>query len=154
MKWILTTAVLLVLVSARTVFAQEIYHWVDENGVSHYSQTAPAGAVDGVETMSLEDTAPADNDPGEDIYGVEAQAERMAALRQEMEEKRDTRRESRAANAQQPVVQYQNPVNYGYGPFWRPPFRPLPPVEPEPPIAEPYPISTLRPPGGTPQGER
>jgi len=149
-----TTVVFLVLAAAGSAFATEIYHWVDENGVPHYSQNAPPGAVDGVETMSLENTAPADNDPEEDIYGVEAQAQRMAALREEMEEKRTARQEQRKAAARQPIVQYQNPVNYGYGPFWRPPSRPRPPVEPVPPIENPYPTDTLKPPGGLTQGER
>jgi hypothetical protein len=56
------------------VLATEVYHWVDENGVAHYSQHAPAADVAGVSKMILEDTTPPDYDPEEDRYGVEAQA--------------------------------------------------------------------------------
>ncbi|NND58084.1 MAG: DUF4124 domain-containing protein [Xanthomonadales bacterium] len=133
------------------VLATEIYHWVDENGVSHYSQSAQAGSPDGVKTMTLDDTAPPDYDPDEDRYGVAAQAERMTLLRKEMDEKREAERDRRRnAAAQQPVVRQSYPVNSGYGPFWRPPYRPVPPVEPRPPVPEPYPTSTLKPPGVPP----
>lgn len=146
----ITTAILL-SVACTQVLATEIYHWVDENGVSHYSQSAPAGSPDGVKTMTLDDTAPPDYDPAEDRYGVAAQAERMALLRKEMDEKREAERDRRRnAAAQQPVVRQPYPVNYGYGPFRQPPYRPVPPVEPQPPVPELYPTSTLRPPGESP----
>ena len=131
------------------VLATEVYHWVDENGVSHYSQNAPPGDVPGVSTIILEDTTPPDYDPEEDRYGVEAQAERMAALREEMAEKREAQRERQRNAPQQPVVQYQQPYNYGYSPFWRPPYYPSPPLRPEPPIA-PAPTFPFRPPGLNP----
>ena len=86
---------------------------MDENGVSHYSQNAPPGDVPGVSTMILEDTTPPDYDPEEDRYGVAAQAERMAALREEMAEKREAQRERQRNAPQQPVVQYQQPYQYG-----------------------------------------
>lgn len=140
---------LLPVLAASPVFATEVYHWVDENGVQHFSQSAPPGTVGDVKTMTLDDDAPASYDPDEDIYGVEAQAERMASIRKEMDEKRkaeqDRRRNSRS---RQPAVQYQYPVNYGYGSYWRPPYNPFPPERPQPPVVErPYPTDTLRPPG-------
>jgi len=129
--------------------ATEVYHWVDDNGVANFSQIAPAVNVEGVELKTLEDTTPADYDPEEDIYGVEAQAERMAALREEMDEKREAALERRRnETTSQRSVQYQNPYRYGTLPYWRPPLRPVPPIEPLPPIAVPYPTDTFRPPGG------
>jgi hypothetical protein len=129
--------------------ATEVYQWVDENGVVHFSQNAPAGNVNGVEKITLEDTTPPDYDPEEDIYGVAAQAERMAALREEMAEKRDAAEDRRRqAPASQAVVQYQDPYPYRYGnvPYWRPPLRPVHPIEPPRPV-DPYPSLPFRPPG-------
>ena len=137
---------LLAFCASMPVLATEVYHWVDENGVSHYSQNAPPGDVPGVSTMILEDTTPPDYDPEEDRYGVEAQAERMTSLREEMADKREAQRERQRNAPQQPVVQYQQPYNYGYSPFWRPPYYPSPPMRPEPPI-EPAPTFPFRPPG-------
>jgi hypothetical protein len=133
------------LVSMR-VLATEVYHWVDENGVSHYSQNAPGADVAGVSKMILEDTTPPDYDPEEDIYGVEAQAERMASLREEMAGKREAQRERERNAPQQPVVQYQQPYQYGYPSFWQPPYYPSPPLRPVQPI-EPAPVFPFRPPG-------
>ncbi len=136
---------LLAFMASMPVFATEVYHWVDENGVSHYSQNAPATDVAGVSKMILEDTTPPDYDPEEDRYGVEAQAERMAALREEMAEKREAQRERQRNAPQQPVVQYQQPYPYGYSSFWQPPYYPRPP-RPVQPIA-PAPTYPFRPPG-------
>ena len=128
--------------------AQEIYRWTDENGVVNFSDTAPASESGGVSTVTVEDTRPSDYDPDADIYNVAAQAERMQAMRENMQNEREARRERNAAR-QQPA-----PSNWSTGyavPAWwwgpgygRPPRPPQPPERPTP---EPYPTSTLRPPG-------
>jgi len=127
--------------------AQEVYRWVDENGVVNFSDTAPAAAAD-LNTVDLEDTTPRNYDPEEDLYNVAAQAERMQALREQMEKDREARRQQQASAAKQPVPQYPRGVNYGY-PYGYP-VRPRPPIEPpiEPPrpVPEPYETSTLVPP--------
>jgi hypothetical protein len=48
----------LVFLANSPVVATEIYHWVDENGVSNFSAIAPPVDVTGVEIMSLENTTP------------------------------------------------------------------------------------------------
>jgi hypothetical protein len=136
---------LLAFLASMPALATEVYHWVDENGVSHYTQSAPPADVNGVKKVILQDTTPSDYDPEEDRYGVEAQAERMASLREEMAEKREAQRERQRNAAQQPVVQYQQPYPYGYSSFWQPPYYPRPP-QPVQPIA-PAPIYPFRPPG-------
>ena len=127
--------------------AQEVYRWVDENGVVNFSDTAPAAAAN-LNTVDLEDTTPRNYDPEEDLYNVAAQAERMQALREQMEKDREARRQQQASAAKQPAPQYQRSVNYGY-PYGYP-VRPRPPIEPpiEPPPTrpEPYETSTLVPP--------
>ena len=137
---------LLAFLASMPVLATEVYHWVDENGVPHYSQNVPTADVTGVSIIILEDTTPPDYDPEEDRYGVEAQAERMALLREEMAEKREAQRERQRNAPQQPVVQYQQPYQYGYSSFLRPPYYPSPPLRPEP-FIEPLPVLPFSPRG-------
>ena len=143
---------LALLLAAPAVLATEIYHWVDKDGVPHYSQNPPPSDTSGVNRMKLEDTSPANPDSEEDLYNVEAQQKRMASIRQEREEQSEAERERRRkVAAQQPVVIYQQPEQYAY-PFWnsgiypRPPNRPGPPVRPQPPVAVPYSVP-FSPPG-------
>ena len=128
--------------------AQDIYRWVDEDGIVHFSDTAPGSVPGGVSTVTVEDTRPEDYDPEADIYNVAAQAERMRALREKMEKDREDRRErQRSAAARQPV-QATRSVGYGIPPWWwdRPGTgRPPRPERPEPPVPVPPPTSTLRP---------
>jgi len=147
MKSTVFVILLLASLASSPAVATEVFHWVDENGVSHYTQSAPPSNVEGVSQVILEDTTPSDYDPEEDRFGVQAQAERMASLREELKEKREAQRErQRNAAAQQPV-QYRDSYPYGRSTFWQPPYYPRPPVRPEPPIAVPYETVTLRPPG-------
>ena len=139
--------VLLATIASATVSADEIYHWIDENGVQNFSQTQPAGNTAGVSKMNLADTTPADYDPEEDRYNVQAQAERMSALREDMEKRREAARERQSTAAQQQVSQYREPDRYYSRPLLYPPIYPRPPHRPQPPIAVPYPTETLRPPG-------
>ena len=134
--------------------AQDIYRWVDEDGVVHFSDTAPGSATGGVSTVIVEDTRPKDYDPDADIYNVAAQAERMQALRDKMEQEREERRERQrsAVPVRQPVPPVQT-VGYGIPPWWwdRPgPGRPPKPELPVLPEPGPPPTSTLRPPGKNP----
>ena len=132
-------AIVLLLASllAGPAAATEIYKWVDENGVMHFSQTAPDPTVDGVSQQKLRDTTPSDYDPDQDIYGVEAQAERMKQMREEMDEKRQARLEREREAQKQQAVQYRDREYYGY-PVYRPGWvNPQPPLRPTPPIARP-----------------
>lgn len=124
---------------ASVVHATEVYRWVDENGVVHFSQTAPNEPGEEVDKLALQDTRTSDYDPDQDIYGVAAQAERMKALREDLDAKRQASLERQREAAKQPVVQYRQPERYGYPIFWdarpRPPLRPVPlpgPVNPPP----------------------
>ena len=142
------TMAFLAMMASSVAPAGEIYHWLDENGVPNFSQRQPDGDIDGVSRLNLPDTTPPDYDPNEDRYGIEAQAERMAALREEMAEQKKDARERRRNTAQQQAVQYREPYRrYARG-IWFPPYNPRPPPKPQPPIEEPYPTATLAPPGG------
>ena len=145
-----TTVIILVLlatIASTAAVANEVFSWIDENGVQNFSQKPPDGKIAGVSQLNLVDTTPQDYDPEEDRYGVQAQAERMSALRDEMDQRRDDAREREKIAAQQQVIQYREPVrSYSHG-FWNPPVYPRPPLKPEHPIEVPAPTATLRPPG-------
>jgi len=153
------TLVLLAVFSGTNVAAIEIYHWVDENGVSHYGQYQPAGNIPGVSKLTLEDTTPPGNGQVEDIYNVKAQEKRMVAWREEREKKRKEARERKRQTAQQQPVRYPPGYrNYSRRSYWYPPAygrpprwpSPKPPHESQHPIAIPHPNSALLPKGGFP----
>lgn len=129
--------------------ATEVYRWVDEDGVVHFSQTAPPGQDTDVSKLSLADTRPSDYDPDEDIYGVAEQEKRMKAKRDDMEKRRQERLERQRQTANQPPVQYRVPEQYGYPVYWNHGPRPQPPLRPVPPIArpDPGPGQPIKPPG-------
>ena len=123
------------------VLATEVYHWVDENGVSHFTQSAPAADVSGVMKMIVEDTTPPDYDPEEDRYGVVQQQERMAALRKDRKEGREAeQKRQKDTAARQPVVQYVD--RYRAPLFWNTPdYRPQ---QPDHPFAVPFRTPVLK----------
>lgn len=126
---------------ASVVHATEVYRWMDENGVVHFSQTAPNKPGAEVDRLALQDTRPSDYDPDQDIYGVAEQAERMTALREEMDAKRQESLERQREAAKQPAYQYRQPERYGYPVFWNPWPRPQPPFRPDPPVTLPAPVN-------------
>lgn len=143
-------AIALLLVStAGTIAAdQRIYHWVDENGVAHFTDTAPGGDTRGVGTIIVPELPSPRFDPDEDPFNVAAQAERMQAMREAMSRRREQRRaeqlERERIAAQQRVVHYHQPARV-IPPWWYRPVHPQPPVQPERPV--PYRTNVLRPPG-------
>lgn len=153
------TLVLLAVIASTKLAASEIYHWVDENGIPHYSQDRPVGNIQGVSKLQLEDTAPQGNGQVEDVYNIDAHEKRMAAWREEREQKREDARERKRLAAEQQQIQYPQPErdysrSYWYPPiYYRPPYRPphRPPYKPRPPVVDvdPRPPSTLLPRGGS-----
>ena len=131
--------------------AAEIYHWVDENGVAHYSQYRPPDNTPNVSTQEL---AGADSSRGgevEDVYNVEAHEKRMAGWREERDKKRADAREQKTKAAQQQSRQYPEPDRSYSRPYWYPPVhnRPpqRPPIKPRPPTVKPGPPSSVKPRG-------
>lgn len=146
--------------------AQEVYRWVDENGVVNFSDRAPSAAPEtGVSTLTLEDDSSVAYDPGQDLFNIQSTQERTQALREELQGQREARRER---NASQPVVvQQPEQRNYGYpwdypygypslrprppiGPGGKPPWRPPERPRPEPPADD---TATWRPPGQLPRSD-
>lgn len=132
------------LFAAGLAHAGQIYHWVDEDGVAHYSQTPPADASVPVETREVTTSTPDDYDPDEYEYSVMNQAERIhaewAALAEEREKEQEARRQARQAAQARPAYESHDRREDRYG--WRygrdgyyypvahprPPFRPGPKV--------------------------
>ena len=142
---------LLLALAAAPLGATEVYRWVDADGVVHFSDKAPPSGVDDYSRQDVIVEPPAGYDPEQDVYGVAAQQERMRALREDMERRREARRENEAAAPRPPVAAQSPAVSYPLYPYpgWRP--RPPRPPRPEPPIEPPVeprpPTATLKPPG-------
>ena len=140
----LTTLLVLAVIFGTKVFASEIYQWVDESGVSHFSQQPPDSDTPNVSTQKIRDTAPSGASQGEDIYNTKAHEERMAEWRAEREQERKDARDRKNQAANQNSIRYSQPESYGttrypYRPIYRPPNRP---VYPERPIFNPRPPTT------------
>ena len=141
---IITTLVLLVFIGSTKVAASDIYHWVDDNGVSHYSQYQPDGDTQNVSKQQLKNKPQPANGDAEDVYNVEAHEKHMAEWREERDEKRADARAHNSQTAQQHST--RNPKSYSAqsGSYWYPPVYGKPPVKPRPPIVRPRPSPGLR----------
>jgi hypothetical protein len=144
------TLALLAMITSPKVAAAEIYHWVDENGVPHYSQYRPGDDTPNVSTKKLEDTTP---DQVEDVYNLEAHEKRMTAWREERDQERKETRERKRKIAEQQPIKHSEPYRDYSRSFWyppiynRPPHRPpnRPPHRPQPPVINPRPPSPFLP---------
>jgi hypothetical protein len=133
--------------------AEEIYHWVDADGVSHYSQSPPPAESGEVSTLNVDGSQPASYDPNEDRYNVAAQQEAMQAKRDEMAENRKNRQQAAPAG-DNTVIYYPQEEDYdeivyppgywGERPDW-PGNRPRPPHRPVQPLPDPVPPSNSKP---------
>jgi hypothetical protein len=146
--------VILTLLAAPAVEALDVYHWVDDAGVVHYSQWRPAVPATEFQLLTLEENHPA-GQVDEDLYRIEEQAAIMRDLWQEIERKRAARRERERAIPPPAVVYYPQFSGFAFAPFGHAGFAghphafhpPTPQKAPEP---QPEPMRSLpfRPPGG------
>ena len=121
------TLTLLAAIASTNIVATEIYHWVDENGVSHFSQYRPGADTPNVSTKKVEENAP---DQVDDVYNLEAHEKRMTAWREEREkERKETRERNKQAAQQQPIKHSEPYRDYSHG-FWYPPIYNRPPHRP------------------------
>ncbi len=141
---VITTLVLLAFIGSTKVAASDIYHWVDENGVSHYSQYQPGGDTPNVSKQKLQNKAPPGNGEAEDVYNVAAHEKHMAEWREERDKNRADTRARNKQTAQQRST--RNPESYDAqsGSYLYPPVYGRRPVRPRPPIVRPRPSPGLR----------
>ncbi|MCG6899265.1 MAG: DUF4124 domain-containing protein [Gammaproteobacteria bacterium] len=140
--------------------AAQVYRWVDDSGVTHFSETPPPENAADTQVINIAPTpTPASdraNAEDDDFYSVVNQAKRMEARRLESErlaaEKEQARAEASRARAEAAAIQqgpsidsadnnvryypvYPYYPRYGHHP-WKPghrpkPERPVHPVEPQ-----------------------
>ena len=152
----LITGLLLATAGWQEASAFELYHWVDENGIKHFSQWKPEEESADVVELTVEDNAPAGYDPGEDRYNLAATQAAMEDVWNEHNRRREESMNRRAAERDSTVnvVHYEEP--YAYSDHWyagypvfpaHPPFPrpPKPPMRPHP--APPIESVPFRPPG-------
>lgn len=115
------------------VDASEVYTWIDESGVTHFSQWPPDRFSPRVNRIEIEPTNPSDYDPHADPYSIQNQAKRINASWLAFEEKRavqaaarrqaEAQRAERAAylpsSSYEPHRHYLGPILF---PFRRQPF--------------------------------
>ena len=143
---IIITLALVAVIASTKAAAMEIYHWVDENGVSHFSQYQPGDDTQNVSAKKLKDTTP---DQVEDVYNLEEHEKRMTAWREEREKERKETRERKKQAAQQQPIKHSEPYRDYSSSFWYPPIynRPphRPPHKPQRPVVNPRPPSPFLP---------
>ena len=137
------TLVLAGLAVTTSATADEVFRWVDDEGIVHFSQWAPQD-VDNVATLIVKSTNPPNYDPANDPYSIGKQAERTSEAWQVLETRREDRREKRLETEER---EKQNSQRYEYlaypyysAPvFYRPIHRPIRPPghEPRPPHVRP-----------------
>jgi len=139
-KGALTGFLLLLLTLASAVApAAEVYRWVDDKGVVHFSDTLPEEAETEVDRLIVADRNPPGYDPAEDPNSVMNQAERVSERFAAIEKDRA----EREAKRQQEINIYlsdpnrQSPYLFGYRNIYRPPLFP-PQFPPPGPVRPSY----------------
>ncbi len=108
----------LAILPASWLCAAEIYHWVDANGVSHYSQWKPAEVQEQVQEITLQDTRPSDYDPSDNPYHSSRHAAAMAELWADIEQRRAAAKARQRTAAPAPLAVYPQPESYPLAPYW------------------------------------
>lgn len=127
----------ILLGTAQPALGSEIFHWVDEDGVRHFSDWAPKDSSVEVTKVVLADTNPSGYDPASDPNSILDQAQRVNEIWQDIKAEKEERRDERLEQARQarsePSVQYDGPGYSGFPYFFqrvRPPgFVPVRPFK-------------------------
>ena len=112
---------LLVLIFANPTVGGEIYHWVDEDGVVHFSEWAPNPGVQEVATLTVPDTNPPGYDPNQDQSSIQKQAARTNDRWSELQARRDERKKRRIEEAERALrlaSARNGPDNYPASSAW------------------------------------
>lgn len=123
-------------VASASVLAATVHSWVDAEGVTHFSDAAPAGAAVNSQTLEINDEFPAPANAESDYYSIANQWSRLRAERDAKTklalEKSRLRAERKAAQAAATAAQqsYENEPNnrnyyptFGYNNGFRPHAR-------------------------------
>lgn len=126
----LSLLILLTTVVSSQAFGQQLYKWVDEWGVTHYSQAAPKNVSEHV-TFDFPDSYAVAN-PDQDYYSIQNQLKRMQARKRAQKKFNQS---IRAAKKQKtaikpPVHVDRSPPQRYYLPAYQPRYYPLHPYQP------------------------
>lgn len=100
-RYAFTITCLISLIIGNPTFGGEIFHWVDEDGVRHFSQWAPENSSSEVSTLVVRNSNPPGYDPNDDQNSILVQAERMNIRWTELKERQAERRQQRLELAEQ-----------------------------------------------------
>lgn len=109
-----------VLVLSFPAGSYEIYQWVDDEGVIHFSDTKPQQGAD-VEILRVSATNPPGYDPSEDPYSIRNQAARTSELWTELSKRRQEReakRPEQMERAPAPEPPRYDDYRYAAAPFY------------------------------------
>jgi hypothetical protein len=100
---------ILLTLSASFAGAAQVYTWVDDSGVTHFSETPPAAQVSETQLIEITPSATPASVADDDFYSVVNQADRMEARRLENEklaaEKKQANAEASKARAEAAAIQ-------------------------------------------------
>ncbi len=130
---------LLALIACTKVTASEIYHWVDKDGVAHYSQYPPGSDTTNVSQQKMENKAPQNKDEAQDVYNVEAHQKHMAEWREGRDKKRSETHARNQLTTKQNSTEYEVSNNAPINSYWNRPGYGNRPIKPRPPIVRPRP---------------
>ena len=103
---------ILLALSVSFAGATQVYTWVDDSGVTHFSETPPAERAADTQLIDITPTAAPASDADNDFYSVVNQADRMEARRLENEklaaEKQQARAEASKARAEAAAIQQRS----------------------------------------------
>ncbi len=68
--------------------AEQVYRWVDDNGITHFSQQPPPPGVSGLSVNEIPASQPPAVDPAADYWSITNQVQRLEASRVALEQRR------------------------------------------------------------------
>lgn len=118
MQYALKTSIVVLLCSiSLSALAATVHRWVDEHGVTHFSDAPPADSVSEVKTLELSDDYPAAVDTRTNYYSIANQWERMRVEREhktrvDLEKERIRAEKAAAVAYSEPAVEVREPRYY------------------------------------------
>ncbi len=123
-QYVFTIICFILLISGGPAFAGEIFHWVDADGVWHFSESAPENSSAEVSKLEVRKTNPPGYDPRDDQNSILVQAERMskrwAKLRKRQADRRKQRLELAEQRQSRPPSTYDPDYLYASRVLYRP----------------------------------
>lgn len=124
-RYTFTITCLISLIIGNPAFGGEIFHWVDEDDVWHFSQWAPENSSVEVSKLVVRNFNPPGYDPNEDQNSILVQAERMKIRWAELKQRQAKRRKQRLEIVEQERRQSPLPYDYDYFNVSRSYYRPI-----------------------------